>query len=139
MTVTADSGKARDFILLMRFASRESNGPKEASDGFSPTRIFISLIWRVQDQPRCSILARSHFSALTCSSCARRVLQYFVKMKSACCRKKGHSCGVGKDKGFYERPFALHPPFQQNFVSAIHCTLLVLNAHQPINAEMQRL
>jgi len=46
----------------------------------------------------------------------------------------GHSCGVEKGKGFYERPFALHRPFQQNFVSAIHCTLIVLNAHQPINA-----
>jgi len=129
VAVTADSGKARDFILLRHFASRERNGPNEASDAFHQrgysylsSSAFMSSraapSWRALTFPRSLV-----------SSCARRVLQYFVKMKSACCRNMGHSCGVEKGKEFYERPFALHRPFQQNFVSAIHCTLIVLNAH----------
>ena len=56
------------FTVLRRFASRERNRPKEASYGFSPTGIFTSLIQPVQEQPRCSILASSHFSALAYSS-----------------------------------------------------------------------
>ena len=31
-------------LMLRRFASRESNRPKEASDGFSPTGIFRPVI-----------------------------------------------------------------------------------------------
>jgi len=56
------------LTVLRHFASRERNRPKEASYGFSPTGIFTSLIQRVQEQPRSSILASSHFSALACSS-----------------------------------------------------------------------